>query len=535
MTPIVAASALFVVFCGIRNLLRRVFSVLDNLPGPPRKSMITGNLTQLHDHEDYTGEFQRELEQDHGQVVKLHGLFGARQLFVFDPAALHTILVKDQDIYEEPAQLLCMDRLLWGRGIFSATRDDHRKYRKIMMPAFSAANLRGMIPMFYEVAEKTRDGLISPNISASPQTLDFNPILCRTSLEMIGLAGIGYSFDPMLPGQEPTDRYAEALRQLMPAVFRMALILPVLPFIFETFPSFFLRFMMNLIPLPALHELRDIVDFTHATAMELVRSRKAAMGNGKLDDGGKDVMSLLMKTDASAESGMHLTDAELAAGTSMVLFAATDTTSAAMTRMIYLLATYPDVQEKLRAEILAVPQHLDHDTLVALPYLDGFIREILRLYPPVVSSIFREALADGVLPLTTPITGVDGKLLESIFVPKGTTLHIGIPAANHSKRIWGDDALEFKPERWTNGKADSVTTKLCGIYGNTMTFIGGGRSCIGFKFAQLEMKVVACVLLRAYKFSAPVTRIQWRNTGIMLTPHVNDRPELPTVVERLKA
>jgi cytochrome P450 len=63
----------------------------------------------------------------------------------------------------------------------------------------------------------------------------------------------------------------------------------------------------------------------------------------------------------------------------MALFAATDTTTAAMTRMIYLLATYPDVQEKLRAEILAVPQHLDYDTLVALPYLDGFIREILRL------------------------------------------------------------------------------------------------------------------------------------------------------------
>jgi cytochrome P450 len=51
---------------------------------------------------------------------------------------------------------LSVDRLLWGPGIFSATRDDHRKYRKIMMPAFSAANLRGMIPMFYEVAEKVR-------------------------------------------------------------------------------------------------------------------------------------------------------------------------------------------------------------------------------------------------------------------------------------------------------------------------------------------------------------------------------------------
>jgi cytochrome P450 len=68
--------------------------------------------------------------------------------------------------------------------------------------------------------------------------------------------------------------------------------------------------------------------------------------------------------------------------------------------------------------------------------------------------------------------------MHSISVPKGTSVYIAIAAANHSKRIWGEDALEFKPERWINGKADSVTTKLPGVDGNTMTFIGGGRSCM---------------------------------------------------------
>jgi len=144
-------------------------------------------------------------------------------------------------------------------------------------------------------------------------------------------------------------------------------------------------------------------------------------------------------------------------------------------------------------------------------------------------------MADAVLPLSMPITGVDGKVMDSISVPKGTSIYVAIAAANHNKKIWGDDALEFKPDRWTNGKAESVTTKLSGVYGNTMTFIGSGRSCIGFTFAQLEMKVLVCVLLRAFKFSAPEPRIQWRNTGIMLTPHVNNRPELPILVERLKA
>lgn len=47
--------------------------------------------------------------------------------------------------------------------------------------------------------------------------------------------------------------------------------------------------------------------------------------------------------------------------------------------MFQLLAMHPNVQDKLRAEILAAPMELDHDALVALPYLDAVVREVLRL------------------------------------------------------------------------------------------------------------------------------------------------------------
>jgi cytochrome P450 len=62
-----------------------------------------------------------------------------------------------------------------------------------------------------------------------------------------------------------------------------------------------------------------------------------------------------------------------------IVFAATDTTASSMNRVFHVLALYPDVQERLRAEILAVPEHLDHDTLLGLPYLDAVVREVLRL------------------------------------------------------------------------------------------------------------------------------------------------------------
>jgi cytochrome P450 len=55
-----------------------------------------------------------------------------------------------------------MISLTMGKGIFSTARDEHRKYRKIMLPAFSTANLRGMVPGFYEVAEKACGRFLGP-------------------------------------------------------------------------------------------------------------------------------------------------------------------------------------------------------------------------------------------------------------------------------------------------------------------------------------------------------------------------------------
>jgi cytochrome P450 len=50
-----------------------------------------------------------------------------------------------------------------------------------------------------------------------------------------------------------------------------------------------------------------------------------------------------------------------------------------LNRLLHIIAQNPDIQDKLRAEILAYPDTMDHDTLVGLPYLDAVIRETMRL------------------------------------------------------------------------------------------------------------------------------------------------------------
>lgn len=74
--------------------------------------------------------------------------------------------------------------------------------------------------------------------------------------------------------------------------------------------------------------------------------------------------------------------------TSTFTIAAHDTATSATCRVFHQLALEPKAQARLRQEILQAYNDnggadLDYDTLMSLPYLDGIVRETLRLYPPI--------------------------------------------------------------------------------------------------------------------------------------------------------
>ena len=102
---------------------------------------------------------------------------------------------------------------------------------------------------------------------------------------------------------------------------------------------------------------------------------------------------------------------------------------------------------------------------MALPYLDAVCRETLRVFPPV-PQLIRTCRKDTVLPLAWPITAVDGKTqITEIPIKKNTGLVLSIVGTNHSEKIWGPDAAEWKPERWLNPFPESVIkAKVPGVY-----------------------------------------------------------------------
>lgn len=71
-------------------------------------------------------------------------------------------------------------------------------------------------------------------------------------------------------------------------------------------------------------------------------------------------------------------------------------------------------------------------------------------------------------------------------------------SVNTSTAIWGPDAAEFNPDRFDNLPAESNTVP--GVWGNLMTFLGGTRNCIGYRFALGEIRAFLFVLLRSFTF-----------------------------------
>jgi len=254
---------------------------------------------------------------------------------------------------------------------------------------------------------------------------------------------------------------------------------------------------------------------------------------------GKDIFGLLMRASAAESEADRLSEEELLAQMTNLVIAGTDTTSSSLSRILHLLALHPDIQDKLRAELLEAckgKEELTHDQLVALPLLEAVCRETLRLHPPG-PGVMRTARSDVVLPLSSPIHDVDGRKVYEIFVPKNTNLYVQIYNLNRDPSIWGTDATEWKPERWLAPLPESVTNaNIQSLYANTMTFIGGPRSCIGFKFVLLEMKVALSQIIPNFRLAPAEAEVIWR-FGVVSSPSVKGSvesffPKLPILVSR---
>ncbi|RDX54454.1 cytochrome P450 [Lentinus brumalis] len=517
-------------------------SSLDNLPGPPAESWFIGNLRQFFALNPW--EFREELARKYPRVSALHAPFGFKWVHVWDPKAFHAMFVKDQDVFEEPLLAL---RVVLGPGLLGTQGEQHRRQRKMLNPVFSTKHLREMTPIFYSVVHKTRDAILQ-RVRAGPKDgveLDMLSWMGRTTLEVLGQAGLGYSFDPLT--EDRPDEFANAVKDLFPQLAKTGILRLLLPYVLDLGTASFRRRVVELLPNKRVQRLKDISDIMHERSVLIFNEKKAALEKG--DDAlkhqvgeGRDIMSILLRANIMAAEQDKLPDEELIAQVSTMVLAGMDTTANSLARVLQLLAEHPDVQEKLREEVISAAETedidgtIDFDKLMdGLPYMDAVCRETLRVSPGV-AALFRITTRDTVMPLMEPIRMRDGTLSNALHIPKNARVIANITACNRDPALWGPDADEWRPSRWLEPLPRELEeAHIPGVYSHLMTFIAGSRACIGFKLAQVEIKTVLFVLLQHFRFEPTGKPIQWNSAAVQY-PSVGTgaEPEMPLRVIALR-
>ncbi|KAI0806607.1 cytochrome P450 [Fomes fomentarius] len=525
----------------VRRLLRKSYSPLDNISGPPSGSIWAGNIMQLFSQEHW--DFVRHIADTYGPVAKLHGFFGAKTLHIYDLKAMHSISIKDQESYYRGGEFIGTMLLLIGPGLLSTHGDSHKKQRKMLNPVFSVAHIRNITPLFYNVTEKFV-AAINSQVEGGPQELDMMHWIGRIALELIGQGGMGHSFDPLVDGSQ--DTLTEVVKAFVPSFEKIQWARFLFPYLPYLGPSWFRRAILDLIPSKTIQKAKEVTDVVNKPSEELVNAKKAALGKGEEDvthrvGEGKDVLSILLKGNTTAAEEDKLPDEELYAHILTFILAGTDTTSNTLARILHQLADHQDVQEKLRKEIHEAQerwgQAIPYDELCALPYMDAVCRETLRIFTPL-NVIAREVLHDTILPLSSPVRGIDGTKISEIPVQKGTSIFCHLGEANADKALWGQDAREWKPERWLKPLPREVEeARVPGVYAHMMTFIGGPYACmyVSIRFAQVFIQVVLALLLSSLKFERSKTPISWKFGGVAYptSGEAGHKAEMHLVVSRV--
>ncbi len=212
-----------------------------------------------------------------------------------------------------------------------------------------------------------------------------------------------------------------------------------------------------------------------------------------------------------SEQGEKFTDQEIIDHMIFLMMAAHDTTTSTLTTMMYLLARYPEWQERLRAEAHSLGKaSLEHDDLEKLTLLGCTMREALRMYPPLTS-----------MPrMCTRDTEFQGHLL-----PGGTLVGVFPIHVHYMPSLWSEPQ-RFDPERFLPPRQEDKRHAFAWI-----PFGGGAHMCIGQHFATLQVKAIMHQLLMHYRWSVPIDY----EMPYQMVPIAKPRDGLPVTLQRCGA
>lgn len=450
-------------------------SVLSRAPDGPRGNRVFGCM---FDFRRDPLAFLSGAASEYGAVVRVR--LANQELYqVNDPDAVQRILQEGYRTYVKGKFFKPM-RMLLGNGLATSEGAFWLRQRRLMQPEFH----RQRIASFAETMVRLTTALAESWLPAARagQTLNIADEMTGLTMRVISETMFGTAS----VGDERAVN--EAIAFLLEEItFR---------YDFPFYPS--LRW-----PTPRNRRTQAAIAQIDRAMARIIKGRRQSESRGTLLD-------MLMAVQ-DADTGEGMTDRQLRDEVVTIFTAGHETTAVLLTWAFYLLASHPEAEAKVRAELAGVvgDRLPAFDDVPRLAYLRRVFDETLRLYPPAWITN-RECLAEDAL--------------CGFRIPAGAFVAISPYVIHRLPQYWPDperfDPDRFLPERSVGRPKFAY-----------LPFGGGPHQCIGNQFALTEAALVMATLLQRYKLTLP--------QGARVTPsaHTSLRPDggLPMRVELRQA
>ncbi|KAG1710800.1 hypothetical protein DVH05_013525 [Phytophthora capsici] len=404
-----------------------------------------------------------QTDESGGKPWVLQLLFQPPWVVLTMPNDLNDVFVDKFDVFEKGGALGDISFDVLGYGLLNVNGDKWKKQRRAASHLFSTSSIREVMePVIRDKTLQLRDVLAKA--ADEDQTVSMKSLLGKFTSDVFTRIGFGVELnqlggDVLVDEMHPLDIALHAVQNR-----------------FQT-PMWMWK-LTRFLNIGAEKRLRDNMKIVNNMVRDImVRS----ITEKTADTERKNLLTLLMKVNENADP-RELQDTAV-----NFFIAGKDTTSFSLSWLIVMMNRHPRVLQKIREEIrtvlpelltgkMDVPTREDTQKLV---YLDAAVKESVRLWSV---STYR-------------CTTRDTTLTSGGFIKKGTIVVVSKYAAARRRNVWGEDAAEYRPERWFDektGEPKKITPP------QFITFSTGPRKCIGMRLAMLEMKTVMAVLFSRF-------------------------------------